>query len=65
VDQGAAVAGEVARRVEGLPAQRDELDLLIVGAGSAGLSCSLEAKRLGLRFTTIEQASGPGGAVAR
>lgn len=38
-------------------------DLLIVGAGPAGLACSLEAKRLGLDFATLEQAE-LGGAVA-
>ncbi|MEZ6002258.1 NAD(P)-binding domain-containing protein [Hyphomonas sp.] len=31
------------------------LDLVIVGAGPAGLSASLAAKSLGMRFTTIEQ----------
>jgi thioredoxin reductase/Pyruvate/2-oxoacid:ferredoxin oxidoreductase delta subunit len=65
IEQGAAVAGEVARRVEGATVQAGKLDLVIVGAGPAGLACSLEAKRLGLRFATLEQASGPGGAVAR
>ncbi|MEZ5946909.1 MAG: NAD(P)-binding domain-containing protein [Hyphomonas sp.] len=34
---------------------KDELDLLIVGAGPAGLSASLAAKSLGMRFATIEQ----------
>lgn len=65
IEQGAAVAGEVARRVGDGPARPGELDLVVVGAGPAGLACSLEAQRLGLHFTTLEQASGPGGAVAR
>lgn len=32
-----------------------EFDLVIVGAGPAGISASLTAKKLGLRFTTLEQ----------
>lgn len=31
------------------------LDVVVVGAGPAGLSASLEAKRLGLKFATVEQ----------
>lgn len=38
-------------------ASGEMLDLVIVGAGPAGLSASLTAKSLGLRFTTIEQES--------
>ncbi|MEZ5963613.1 MAG: NAD(P)-binding domain-containing protein [Planctomycetota bacterium] len=41
------------------------LDLVIVGAGPAGLACALEASRLGLRFVVLDQASGPGGTVAK
>ena len=37
----------------------------MVGAGPAGLACSLEAKRLGLSFVTIDQADRPGGTVAK
>jgi thioredoxin reductase len=40
------------------------LDLLIVGAGPAGLSCSLAAKQHGLRFVTLEQEE-IGGTVAK
>ena len=40
------------------------LDLCIIGAGPAGLSCSLEAKRLGLDFVTLEQQS-LGGTVSK
>ncbi|MBK8978493.1 MAG: NAD(P)-binding domain-containing protein [Planctomycetes bacterium] len=40
-------------------------DLVIVGAGPAGLACALEATRLGLRFVVLEQEPGLGGAVAR
>jgi len=41
------------------------LDLCVVGAGPAGLACSLEAKRRGLRFVTIEQEKELGGTVAK
>lgn len=65
IEQGASVGREVARRVaEQPPADGDRLDLCIVGAGPAGLACSLEAKRLGLRFVTIDQADAVGGTVA-
>ena len=47
---------------KGLPARRDALDVLIVGAGPAGLAASLAAKRLGLKYLTLEQDS-LGGAV--
>jgi len=40
------------------------LDLVIVGAGPAGIACSLRAKELGLAFTTIEQDE-LGGTVAK
>jgi thioredoxin reductase/Pyruvate/2-oxoacid:ferredoxin oxidoreductase delta subunit len=43
----------------------DTLDLVIVGAGPAGLSCALEATRLGLRFALLDQADTPGGTVAK
>lgn len=42
---------------------RDVLDLLIVGAGPAGISASLAARELGLRSLTIEQET-LGGSVA-
>lgn len=47
---------------KGLPAHRDALDVLIVGAGPAGLAASLAAKKLGLKYLTLEQDS-LGGAV--
>ncbi|HEX5137004.1 MAG TPA: NAD(P)-binding domain-containing protein [Planctomycetota bacterium] len=75
IDHGVAVAAEVARRVAEMPVPAgatwggsggdEALDLVIVGAGPAGLGCSLEAKRQGLRFVTIDQAGGPGGTVAK
>lgn len=62
--QGTAVAAEVARRKVGNAAE-GELDLVIVGAGPAGLACSLEAQRAGLSFVTLDQESEIGGTVAR
>lgn len=43
--------------------QGDELDVLIVGAGSAGVAASLAAKEKNLRYVTIEQEDGLGGTV--
>jgi thioredoxin reductase len=65
VHQGTQVARAAAEHLAGAePATRPDVhDLLIVGAGPAGLACSLEAKRLGLDFVTIEQGE-LGGAVA-
>jgi thioredoxin reductase len=66
IEQGSAVAAEVARRVQQNGTnQGDALDLCIIGAGPAGLACSLEAKRNGLRFLTLDQESGLGGTVAK
>ena len=53
VGHGMAVAEEVARRRT--MDERDELDLLIVGAGPAGLACALEAKEQGLSFLLVDQ----------
>jgi len=55
ISHGTAVADEVARRRADEPAREGELDLVIVGAGPAGLACSLQAKKLGLSFVTLEQ----------
>lgn len=65
IEHGTAVAAEVARRVSDAPTRADTFDLCIVGAGPAGLACSLEAKRHGLSFVTLDQEAGPGGTVAK
>jgi len=65
IEHGAAVGSEVARRVQGAEARPGVLDLCIVGAGPAGIACSLEAKRNGLAFVTLEQERGAGGTVAK
>ncbi len=67
IEHGSAVGREVARRLAGPTTARKEgvLDLVIVGAGPAGLACSLEAKKHGLAFVTIDQEANPGGTVAK
>jgi len=66
VDHGVLVAAEVAQRSRtSAVAAPDELDLVIVGAGPAGLAAALEAKRQGLRFEVIDQETEAGGTVAR
>lgn len=55
--------GEVAARARSasrggtlvLDLEPDALDLVIVGAGPAGLACALRAKELGLSFVVLEQ----------
>jgi ferredoxin len=72
VTQGAAAADAVAGRgaagnAAGFgrkPDSNGTVDLLVVGAGPAGLSCSLRARELGLDFVTIEQEDRIGGTVA-
>lgn len=65
VAHGAQIAAEAARRAAAGEGGSDRLDLLIVGAGPAGLACALEARRLGLRFLVLEQEAELGGTVAR
>jgi thioredoxin reductase (NADPH) len=59
VDQGAR-AIESIRKNKGAGGQ---LDVVIVGAGPAGIAASLAAKESGLRFVTVEQEDGLGGSV--
>lgn len=56
-DQGARAMEQIARRPRGGP----DLDVVIVGAGPAGISASLAAKKLGLKFVTLEQEDSIGG----
>ncbi|MCC6672939.1 MAG: NAD(P)-binding domain-containing protein, partial [Planctomycetes bacterium] len=66
VEHGTAVGAEVARRCAGRPTPGDgHHDLLIVGAGPAGLACALEAMRHGLRTLVLEQEAELGGTVAK
>ncbi|MEZ5978680.1 MAG: NAD(P)-binding domain-containing protein [Planctomycetota bacterium] len=64
ISHGTAIANEVARRCRDERTPDELLDLCIVGAGPAGLAASLEAKRQGLRFKTLEREQ-IGGAVSQ
>jgi len=71
IGHGAAVGATVAERVRSAPPLGTDgedaavLDLCIVGAGPAGLACSLEAKRNGLNFLTLDKETSFGGTVAK
>ena len=54
--QGAHAVSRIAEIAKKAPApQGDRLDLLIVGAGPAGISAALRAKELGLSYEVVEQ----------
>ncbi len=53
VDQGKAAVENMLKA--GLKSKADILDLIIVGAGPAGIAASLTAKKNGLEFLTLEQ----------
>jgi len=55
VEQGQMAVENIAERVPSSHAA--EYDLVIVGAGPAGIAASLTAKKLGLKFITLEQDS--------
>ncbi len=57
IEQGRQAVDAIARRTAIEPADDEMLDVLIVGAGPAGISASLAAKQAGLRFRTVEQDS--------
>lgn len=59
VDQGARAIQSI-RKHKG---SANELDVVIVGAGPAGISASLAAKEAGLRCVTIEQEDSLGGSI--
>lgn len=58
-EQGRQAIESVARK----QAQQQQLDVLIVGAGPAGISATLAAMAHKMRFVTIEQESSMGGCV--
>lgn len=57
VEQGSRAASRIVDRVRGGESHRspDEIDLLIVGAGPAGISASLRAREARLKFLTISK----------
>ncbi len=55
VEQGQLAVENIVK--SGLEKRRTGYDLIIVGAGPAGISASLMAKKLGLKFLTLEQDS--------
>ena len=65
IEQGRQAVGHIVTSLKEVPkaADKQTLDLLIVGAGPAGLSASLAAKAAGLRYLAIDQDS-LGGTVA-
>ena len=65
INHGTIVADEVYARVQQAgPAPEDCFDLVIVGAGPAGLACALQSKLRGTSFMLLEQ-SELGGTVAK
>jgi thioredoxin reductase/Pyruvate/2-oxoacid:ferredoxin oxidoreductase delta subunit len=59
IDQGARAIQTIRKN----KSKGSELDVVIVGAGPAGISASLAAKEAGLRSVTIEQEDSLGGAI--
>lgn len=57
VKQGVQAIGTIAKRPRGA----SEFDVVIVGAGPAGISASLAAHHAGLRYITLEQEDSLGG----
>jgi thioredoxin reductase/Pyruvate/2-oxoacid:ferredoxin oxidoreductase delta subunit len=66
--QGQRAAREIAKSLEADgrligPRPADEMDLVIVGAGPAGLSAALAASAAGLRYVVLEREAGLGGSL--
>ncbi|MEQ1509777.1 MAG: NAD(P)-binding domain-containing protein [Sphingopyxis sp.] len=64
IEQGRQAMDNIATKAKAAPKQAGVLDVLIVGAGPAGISASLGAKERKLNFCTIDQDS-LGGTVAQ
>jgi len=64
VQQGGAVIDTIAGRLRGAPpAPAGTLDVLVVGAGPAGLAAALAARLRGLAVGVIDQSAGLGGTI--
>ena len=63
IEQGSQALASVAKKVPRAQACKDMIDVVIVGAGPAGIAASLAAKERGLSSVTLEQDS-LGGTVA-
>ena len=57
INQGAHAVQAIARSLKADPNHDEAFDLIIVGAGPAGISAALEAERLRLRYLVLEQGS--------
>ena len=57
VEQGIQAMNSIYERVQQLPDENSQYDVVIIGAGPAGIAASLQAKKLGLRACTLEQDS--------
>ena len=64
VEQGTRVMEAIAGRVRSAPSAPDVPDVLIAGAGPAGLAATLKAIELGLSYVTVDQ-SDIGGTVRK
>ncbi|MEZ5660062.1 MAG: NAD(P)-binding domain-containing protein [Burkholderiaceae bacterium] len=62
-EQGKQAMQAIARSLGGQAADGADCDVLIVGAGPAGLSAGLAAKELGLRYRIVEQERSLGGTI--
>ncbi len=63
IEQGRQAIGHVAAKAKTISASSDVLDVMIVGAGPAGIASSLGAMEKKLKFRTVEQGT-LGGTVA-
>jgi len=66
IDQGSTVVSSIAKRLrtEGpRPAAAEQVDVLVVGAGPAGIATALAAREHGLRARVVDQAPALGGTI--